>query len=55
MGHTLGELNLRGRYQTNVVAVRSGEMVNAMPDQSTRIAAEDVMLVVALTEAGKRR
>ena len=55
VGHTLGELNLRGRYQTNVVAVRSGEMVNAMPDQNTRIAAEDVMLVVALTEAGKRR
>ena len=55
VGHTLGELNLRGRYQTNVVAVRSGEMVNAMPDQNTRIGAEDVMLVVALTEAGKGR
>ena len=54
VGHSLGELNLRGRYQTNVVAVRSGEVVNAMPDQNTRIAADDVMLVVALTEAGKR-
>ena len=46
-GRTLGELNLRARERINVVAVRAGEAVNAMPDQNTRIGAEDVMLVVS--------
>lgn len=51
VGHTLGELNLRGRCRINVVAVRSGEAVNAMPAQNTRIGAEDVMLVVRPEDA----
>lgn len=46
---TLGELNLRGSQRINVVAVRSGEAVNAMPDQNTRLHAGDVMLVVTQT------
>lgn len=47
VGKTLKELNLRARERINVVAVRSGEDVNAMPDMNTRIGANDVMLVVA--------
>ncbi len=53
VGHSLGELNLRRHYRTNVVAVRSGETVNAMPDQNTRIGADDVMLVVAQTDSAE--
>ena len=47
VGRALKELNLRARERINVVAVRTGDAVNAMPDQNTRIGAEDVMLVVA--------
>lgn len=47
VGRALKDLNLRARERINVVAVRTGDAVNAMPDQNTRIGAEDVMLVVA--------
>ncbi len=47
---TLKELDLRKRERINVVAVRSGESVNAMPDMNTRINAGDVMLVVSQVE-----
>ena len=47
VGKTLKELNLRARERINVVAVRSGDDVNAMPDMNTCIGANDVMLVVA--------
>lgn len=51
IGKSLGELNLRARHSINVVAIRSGENVNAMPDVHTRIGAEDVMLVVSKENA----
>ena len=51
VGKNLGELKLRARYSINVVAIRSGESVNAMPDMNTRIDAEDVMLVVSKESA----
>lgn len=47
VGKTLKELNLRTQYRINVVAVRSGDQVNAMPDMNTRINVDDVMLVVS--------
>ena len=47
VGKTLKELNLRAQHRINVVAVRSGDQVNAMPDMNTRIGADDVMLVVS--------
>lgn len=50
MDKTLKELDLRKRERINVVAVRSGESVNAMPDLNTRIQAGDVMLVVSQVE-----
>ncbi len=51
IGKTLAELNLRARHSINVVAVRSGEEVNAMPDLHTRIREGDVMLVVSKEKA----
>lgn len=50
VGKTLAELNLRAKERINVVAVRTGEHVNAMPDMHTRIGEDDVMLVVAQVE-----
>ena len=47
VGVPLKELNLRGKHRINVVAVRSGGEVNAMPDPDTVIGADDVMLVVS--------
>ena len=51
IGKSLGELNLRARYSINVVAIRSGEDVNAMPDMHTRIEEGNVMLVVSKEDA----
>ena len=50
IGKTLAELKLRASERINVVAVRSGEHVNAMPDMHTMIHEGDVMLVVAQVE-----
>ena len=50
IGTPLKELNLRGRHRINVVAVRSGEKVDAMPDPDTVLSADDVMLVVSGAE-----
>ena len=50
IGKTLKELNLRAKERINVVAVRTGEAVNAMPDFNTRIGAQDVMLVVSQSQ-----
>lgn len=50
VGKPLKELNLRTRHRINVVAVRSGDSVNAMPDMNTCIGADDVMLVVSQTD-----
>ena len=50
VGKPLKELNLRSRHRINVVAVRSGETVNAMPDMNTCIGENDVMLVVSQSE-----
>lgn len=50
VGKNLKELNLRATESINVVAIRSGEEVNAMPDMNTVIGANDVMLVVAKNE-----
>ena len=50
VGVPLRELNLRGKHRINVVAVRSGGQVNAMPQPDTVIGADDVMLVVSRAE-----
>ena len=50
-GVPLRELNLRRKHRINVVAVRSGGEVNAMPDPDSVLKADDVMLVV--TQSGE--
>lgn len=58
-GMTLKELRPRDRLGINVVAIRSGDATNAMPDSSTVIHGGDIMLVVAgddtLIELNRRR
>ena len=49
LGRTLSELDLRTKNNMNVVAIRSGEKLT-IPKRDTCLNAEDVMLVVAMTE-----
>ena len=46
VGKSLKELAMRSRMDINVVAIRNGDEVNAMPQPETRIREDDVMLVV---------
>ena len=46
VGKTLKELAMRSSMDINVVAIRNGDAVNAMPQPETRISEGDVMLVV---------
>ena len=50
IGVPLRELNLRSKHRINVVAVRSGDAVNAMPDPETVLGADDMLLVVSQAE-----
>ena len=54
IGKTLKELAMRSRMDINVVAIRSGDAVNAMPQPETRISEGDVMLVVINENALKK-
>ena len=49
LGRPLSELDLRTKNNMNVVAIRSGEKL-AIPRHDTCLNADDVMLVVAMTE-----
>ena len=53
IGRTLKELAMRSRMDINVVAIRNGDAVNAMPQPETRISEGDVMLVVISENALK--
>ena len=53
IGHSLKELSLRDQG-INVVAIRTGEALNAMPHSGTVLQAGDVMLVVTTTETLKK-
>jgi trk system potassium uptake protein TrkA len=46
IGRTLKDLALRSSMGINVVAIRSGESLNAMPTPETVLQEEDVLLVV---------
>ena len=50
VGKTLMELNMRSKLGINVVAIRTGESLNAMPLPETAINEEDVLLVVVKAE-----
>ena len=54
IGKTLKELAMRSSLDINVVAIRSGDAVNAMPQPETRISEGDVMLVVISENALKQ-
>ena len=53
IGKTLEALAMRSRMDINVVAIRNGDSVNAMPQPDTRISEGDVMLVVISEQALK--
>lgn len=53
IGKTLEALAMRSRMDINVVAIRNGDAVNAMPQPDTRISEGDVMLVVISEQALK--
>ena len=46
VGQTLGALGMRSRLCINVIAIRSGDVLNAMPTPETVLREDDVMLVV---------
>ena len=54
IGKTLKELAMRSKLDINVVAIRNGDSVNAMPQPETRITAGDLMLVV-ISEAALKQ
>ena len=54
VGHTLKALAMRSVMGINVVAIRNGEALNAMPTVDTVLHADDVLLVVASEETLKK-
>lgn len=53
-GHSLKELRLRNRLGVNVIAIKRGDRVDAMPDANDQIRQGDVLVVIGPT-AGLRR
>jgi len=54
LGRSLRDLALRSRHGVNVVAIRNGDDLNAMPQPDTELQEGDVMLVVISEEALKQ-
>ena len=54
VGKTLKELAMRSNMDINVVAIRNGDSVNAMPQPETKISEGDLMLVV-ISEAALKQ
>lgn len=54
IGRSLMELSMRSKLGINVVAIRSGEALNAMPLPETVIRGDDVLLVVVKDETLKK-
>lgn len=54
VGRTLSELSLRSSMGVNIIAIKNGEALNAMPQQDTVILEDDVLLVVAREETLSR-
>lgn len=54
IGRSLKELNLRERMGINIVVVRSGDALNAMPGPDTVLGEDDVLLVVTREETLKK-
>ena len=54
LGRSLMELSMRSRLGINVVAIRTGDALNAMPLPETVLGADDVLLVVVKDETLKK-
>ena len=54
MGHTLAELSMRTKLGINVVAIKNGDDLNAMPMPDTVLREGDVMLVVTREDILKK-
>lgn len=54
VGLTLRDLNLRARYGINVIAIKTGEEINAAPHASDVVQAGDVLVLLG-TNQGVRR
>ena len=54
VGRTLKSLEMRNRLGINVVAIRNGDDLNAMPQPDTALQAEDVLLVVISEDTLKK-
>lgn len=54
VGLTLRDLNLRARYGINVIAIKTGEEINAAPHASDVVGAGDVLVLLG-TNQGVRR
>ena len=50
IGHTLQELSMRSRLGINVVAIRNGDKLNAMPKPGDALREDDVLLAVVSEE-----
>jgi trk system potassium uptake protein TrkA len=50
VGKTLKDLDMRSKMGINVVAIRNGEVLNAMPTMNTVIHENDILLVVSSEE-----
>ena len=46
VGHTLGELNIRARYDINIIAVKQGETVRVSPTAQYRFDADNIMIIL---------
>ncbi len=54
IGHSLMELSMRSKLGINVVAIRTGDALNAMPMPQTVLGEDDVLLVVVKDETLKK-
>ena len=54
LDRSLSELSLRSKLGINVVAIKNGEALNAMPTPDTRLVEGDMLLVVASDETLRR-
>lgn len=53
-GRTLKELRLRNRLGVNVIAIKRGEEINALPDANDEVREGDVLVVIGPTSALRR-
>lgn len=51
IGKTLRELDLRARYEVNVIAIRSGEQINISPLADDMIKKDDLLIVIGENKA----